>query len=141
MSVLLTRELENRLDELPALLDAIESLATTHSWSDQFRTHVLLVVEELVVNVISYGGRGTDDGWVKVEMEDGGDSLMITISDNGKAFDPFAQADVPDIDLDLDSREIGGWGVHFVREMTDAQLYERIGESNRVSLRKRWDSA
>lgn len=139
--MLLTRKLENRLDELPALLDAIESLASAHGWSDQFRTHVLLVVEELVVNVISYGGRGPDDGWVEVNMENSGDSLLITLTDNGKAFDPFSQSDAPDLDLDLDSREIGGWGVHFVREMTDEQHYQREGEINRVSLRKLWNAA
>lgn len=138
--MLLDRKLANRLEELPGLLDAIESLAAERKWTDLFRTHVLLVVEEIVVNVISYGGRGPDDGWVRVVLSDSQDGLQIDICDNGVAFDPFVGAAAPSLDLDLDSREVGGWGVHFVREMTDLHRYERVGEENRVRLFKRWSA-
>jgi len=135
---LLETRLPHQVDRLPELLDAIEALAAQFGWSDAFRHQVLLVVEELVVNAMSYGGRTPGDGWVSVCLIGEEDSLVIQIADNGREYDPFASAPEPSLDLDLDSRAIGGLGVHFVREMTDSREYRRIDGENHLRLTKRW---
>ena len=98
-----------------------------------------LVIEELVVNAVNYGGQPPGQGWVEVCIDAAEDGVSVSIEDNGKAFDPFSVAE-PDTELDLDSRAIGGLGVHFVREMTQIQGYERVGVINRVTLFKRLSS-
>jgi anti-sigma regulatory factor (Ser/Thr protein kinase) len=50
-------------------------------------------------------------------------------------FDPTMQA-VPDIDAELDDRTVGGLGMFLVREMTDAQCYERADGENRFRVER-----
>ena len=136
--LLLESRLPHQVDRLPDLLDAIEALAAQVGWHDGFRHQVLLVVEELVVNAMSYGGCAPGDGWVSVRLLAEEDELVIHIADNGREYDPFASAPEPSLDLDLDSRAIGGLGVHFVREMTDSRDYRRVDGENHLRLTKRW---
>lgn len=125
----------NSVDQLPQILDGLEQTGAQQDWDTGLRMHIALVVEELVVNAASYGGRAPGEGWVEVRIEAIAEGLRIVIEDNGQAFDPFSVSE-PDTELDLDSRAIGGLGVHFVREMTDRQTYERLGEINRITLIK-----
>ncbi len=138
---LLRMRLPHQVERLPELLDAIERLAGDQGWDDAFRAQLLLVVEELVVNAMSYGGCEPGAGWVEIGFVASHDGLDIQISDNGKAYDPFSSAPEPDLDLDLDDRPIGGLGVHLVKEMTDRHSYQRSGDENRVALFKRWSAA
>jgi serine/threonine-protein kinase RsbW len=138
--LLLERKLECRIESLPGLLDAIEGIAGQHGWPDSFRTNVLLVVEELVVNAISYGGRTAEDGWVTVRLLGTPEGLSVEIADNGVAFDPLVSTPEPSLDQDLESRAVGGLGVFFVRELTDSQRYERINDENRIALFKYWQA-
>ncbi len=126
---------ENRIEELPRILDGLESTGAEQKWDPAFQMQLALVIEELVVNAIHYGGQA--QGWVEVRIEASEDGVIVVIEDNGRAFDPFSVA-TPDTSGDLESRSIGGLGVHFVREMTDHHQYERVGELNRVTLFKQY---
>ena len=129
----------NSITELPSILDGLEATGLDQAWDPIFQMQLTLVVEELVVNAINYGGRLAGQGWAEVRVESADGGFCITIEDNGLAFDPFSAAE-PDTELDLDSRGIGGLGVHFVREMTESYCYERLGEINRVVLFKKFSS-
>ena len=137
MSTLLFQcRIGNSVDELPRILDGLESTGLQNDWDPVFQMQLALVIEELVVNAVNYGGQPPGQGWAEVRIDAAGDGVSVTIEDNGKAFDPFSVAE-PDTELDLDSRAIGGLGVHFVREMTQGHGYERVGAINRVTLFKR----
>lgn len=127
--------ISNSVDQLPQILDGLEQAGAREGWEPGLQMQIALVVEELVVNAASYGGRAPGEGWVQVCIDAMPEGLRIVIEDNGQAFDPFSVAE-PDTDLDLDSRAVGGLGVHFVREMTDQHGYERLGELNRITLIK-----
>jgi anti-sigma regulatory factor (Ser/Thr protein kinase) len=137
-SILFETRIPHRIERLPALLDEIQQFAESARWDSLFSAQLLLVVEELVVNAVSYGGRDPDEGWVDVRFDRIEDGLSIVITDNGQPYDPFESAPEPDLDLDLDSRPVGGLGVHFVKEMTDTQTYVRTESGNRITLLKRW---
>lgn len=124
--------------ELPPLLDRIEALAQDRGWADLFRSQVMLVIEEWVVNALSYGGRDIGQGWVRVQLFETVEGLEIRMTDNGDAFDPFAAAPEPSLDLDLDQRAVGGLGIYFMRELTDQRTYQRHHDENHVVLFKRW---
>lgn len=128
------------IDQLPLVLDGLEQTGSELDWDPSFQMQIALVVEELMVNCISYGGRPKGQGWAEVRLEKVSQGLAIVIDDNGQAFDPFSAAQ-PDTELDIESRSIGGLGVHFVREMADSYAYERLDELNRVTLFKRLTTA
>jgi anti-anti-sigma factor len=69
-----------------------------------------------------------------VELD--GELVRVTISDNGPPFDPLAFAD-PDTALSVEEREIGGLGIHLVRQMMDEVSYQRRDGENVVVLAKR----
>ena len=61
--------------------------------------------------------------------------LGVTISDDGRPFNPFEGAP-PDTELSVDDRPIGGLGVHLVQNVMDEVAYERHGTKNVVTLVK-----
>ena len=63
------------------------------------------------------------------------DTLTFVISDDGKPFDPTTRAEV-DITLSAEERNIGGLGIHLVRNIMDTVSYERKDNQNVLTLIK-----
>ena len=124
---------------LLVVAESIEALAESDDWPAEARFHVDLVLEELVQNIVSYGFPDGRPGEFELNIDREGADLIIMLSDNGVAFDPFSLA-VPDTDLPLEERSIGGLGVHFTRTLMSAYGYRRDGDLNRVELRKSLDA-
>lgn len=114
---------------------AFGDFADTHALPDAVRRSVSVVLDELLTNTLSYGlaDRG---GEVIVDVELHADRLVVTISDDGRPFDPFAQP-APDTTLSVEDRPIGGQGIHLVRRMVDDLSYLRRSDRNIVTLTKR----
>ncbi len=124
------------VEALPEVLDGLETTGLNAGWDPAFQMQLALVIEELMVNALVHGGQEAGQAWSEVILYGEPEGVKAVLQDNGLAFDPFS-LDAPDTDLDLDSRAIGGLGVHLVRQMTDSQHYEREGDCNRVNLFKR----
>ncbi len=130
-------EISNSLDEIPGLAETVEAFGEEHDLPAKLVFQLNLTLEELVTNVICHGY--DDDGvhaiHVRLALADG----MITaeVEDDGRPFDPFADAAPPDLEQDLDDRPIGGLGVHLVRSFMDEVSYRREGDRNRVRLSTR----
>ena len=75
-------------------------------------------------------------GDITVEAASSDVRLKFTITDSGKPFDPTVQADV-DTTLPARQRRIGGLGIHIVRQIMDSINYERVGNLNVLTLRKK----
>ena len=105
-----------------------------------FKDHMALVnpinlkIEELYSNSINYGKAKNLE--VKVILEMKGHALKIKYEDNGIAFNPLTEAKQPDLESDLEGHAVGGLGVHFIKNMTDNQSYERINKTNQLTLEK-----
>ena len=127
------------VEALPEVLDGLETTGLNAGWDPAFQMQLALVIEELMVNALVHGGQEAGQGWSEVILYGEAESVKAVLQDNGLAFDPFS-LDAPDTDLDLDSRAIGGLGVHLVRQMTESQHYEREGDRNRVTLFKRHEA-
>jgi anti-sigma regulatory factor (Ser/Thr protein kinase) len=134
----LNLQIHTSMDELASVLEEVDKMATLAQWSPAFQLQVGLVIEELVVNAITYGGQRSTQGWIRLKLTGDDRGLHIQLEDNGIAFDPFYLLPPPDTESDLEDRPIGGLGVHLVRKMTDEQSYERIGGVNRIQLTKVW---
>jgi serine/threonine-protein kinase RsbW len=95
---------------------------------------VRLVVEELVVNIVSYAYRDqvlAGEVELAVEPTDGG--LRLTLIDEGCPYN-LLETPPPDLLAGLDERPIGGLGVHFVRSLAREIEYERSEGRNIVRL-------
>lgn len=95
-----------------------------------------IVVEELVTNVIDYGGVPAGEHAVRVELSAEAGELVIVITDRGAAYNPLLRED-PDVTLPAEQRPIGGLGVHFCKKLTDVQEYVYRDGCNILTLRKK----
>jgi len=125
----------NRLEEIDVINKNFNDFAEEHGVPEAIRRRVNLVFDELLNNIISYAYGDDDEHVVEVVISLAGDRLGVTITDDGRAFNPF-EGVPPDTDLAVDDRPIGGLGVHLVQNVMDHVAYERHGTKNVVSLTK-----
>ena len=118
----LTLELDAEIESLATADKAVGDFAESMSWPDEATFKVKLVLEEILMNVISYGGDSSQKPRITLHLSQQNDLLSMEISDDGIAFDPLT-APPPDLESDLDDRPIGGLGVHLVRELMDNVSY------------------
>ena len=128
--------LANRRDELPLLAAWIDEQAAALSFPAPLAMSLNLALEEWVVNVISYAYADAAAHTIELRLWRGPDRLRIEIEDDGRPFDPTAQA-APDTDAPLELRKIGGLGIHFIRKTVDEMSYHRRDNHNLLILVKR----
>jgi len=96
---------------------------------------VNIVFDELLHNIISYAYNDNKEHDIIIELEFSGNRLSIAITDDGIPFNPL-EAKKPDTELSLEEREIGGLGIHLVRNLMDKVSYKRQVDKNVISLTK-----
>lgn len=129
-------ELPAELGSLAELARFVEEKGLALGMAHEARRALELASDEAVTNVINYAYRGLPPGSINIRLERQGDTVEMTIEDRGVEFDP-ALAHEPDLDSPLERRPIGGLGLYFIHEMTDAVIRERIDGVNRLKLIKR----
>ena len=136
MSHQITLELMADMAGLETADQALDQFASRMTWPETALFQVRLVLEELMMNVISYGAAGgTAIPRVRLHLDQQGSLLRMEIADDGVAFDPL-QAPAPDLDASIEDRPIGGLGVFLVRELMDSVDYAREAGWNRLSVTK-----
>lgn len=92
-----------------------------------------LCLQEVVQNILDHAGRGSSASGIDLEAGFEGRQAILRVSDPGTPFD-LRQAPPPAEADSLGELQVGGWGVHLVREFTDQLDYQRMGERNVVTL-------
>jgi serine/threonine-protein kinase RsbW len=129
-------EVESKLESIPVISDFIANTLDSFTVSPAIIFKVQLAVDEACTNVIKYAYSG-QIGIIKLTCELLDDSLVITIKDKGKPFDPLS-IPTPDLEADLEERKIGGLGMFFMKKMMDDVSYEfSPEEGNKLTMRKR----
>lgn len=133
MNTELHLRVETRQDELDRVSAAIEDFGLEANWPMDVVFKVNLALEEIVLNVMNYGH---DGGMHEIEISLCAEenALTIEIVDDGRPFDPLNDAPIPDVNAELDERNIGGLGVHLVRKMMDDVRYRRAEGKNYLTL-------
>jgi len=125
----------SRLEEIERVHHAFNEFADRHTVPIKLRREINLVFDELLNNIINYAFEDEDEHRIDVQIRLSETGLTVTITDDGKPFNPF-ENDPPDTALPIEDRPIGGLGVHLVRNVMDRISYERHGEKNVVLLEK-----
>src|SRR5947208_1342573 len=135
--------MESRLRLSSDSSDAIRLTEFAHTFCsrqglpDAECSRLLVILDELFTNTISYGYQETTGGGqIEISLSLDGDRLVVEFSDDGTPFDPL-NSDPPDLDLPLEERPIGGIGIALVRALVDEIGYRREDSRNRLTLRRR----
>lgn len=127
--------LKNDFSEIPPAADAVAKFLAGQGASPEILYFARLVIEELASNTIKYGYDDEEAHEILVRARLEGGTLALEVSDDGRPFDPL-DAPEPAAHVPAHEREIGGLGLHFVREMADSLGYERRGGRNVVTATK-----
>jgi serine/threonine-protein kinase RsbW len=128
--------IRNNFDELPAAAGAATQFLESNNASTEVIFAANLAIEEIVTNTIKYGYNDALQHEIAIRLSLTKRVLWIEICDDGNEFDPFSQPE-PNICLPANERQIGGLGIHFLRNMLDTCTYVRREEQNIVSLSKK----
>jgi sigma-B regulation protein RsbU (phosphoserine phosphatase) len=93
-----------------------------------------LVGEELLTNIVRAAGADGGKTRVSMEVKLTPAEIVMTMRDNGLGFDPLSRAS-PNLDAEIEDRDVGGLGVHLVRELAADCRYERIDDTNVLTIR------
>lgn len=96
-----------------------------------------LMLDELLTNIAEHGFASGTSGLIVVRARRLGQTVELHLRDSGGAFDPLT-AQPPDLSADIESRPVGGLGIHFVRKLADRIAYQRKGGWNELDILKRW---
>jgi anti-sigma regulatory factor (Ser/Thr protein kinase) len=122
--------------ELTKLEGFTADFAQKSGLSDKDLFALQIIVEELVTNVIDYGGVPAAEHAATVDLAVQNGVLSIVITDRGKEYNPLLRND-PDVTLPAEERPIGGLGVHFCKKLTETQDYVRRDGCNVLTLRRK----
>ena len=90
-----------------------------------------------MTNVIDYAYPPGVLGKVELRADITPGALTFTLVDGGAPFDPTSRGEV-DINASVEDRQIGGLGIHLIRQIMDEVKYERIDNKNVLKLTKKY---
>ena len=129
-------QIRDQRREIGAINDALERAAAAGDVPEAPMRAMQVALDELLTNAISYG-ESTADNPVRVQLILSRSALRAVINQPGPEFDPTMLA-APDTEGALQDREIGGLGIHLVRNMMDEFQYRYEQGTNVVSIGKKY---
>lgn len=127
----------NQLSELEKLAGDLESFGEKEDLNPAVVNAFNLCLDEILTNIISYGFEDEGEHEIVLDMGREGDWITAVMEDPGKEFNPLTDAKDPDLEAELEDREIGGLGIFFLKQMMDELTYERVGDRNRLTMKKK----
>ena len=129
-------QIKNELSEMTTLRKAVRDFSEQNQLTPDIEFVLDLCLEELITNVIKYGYDQPAQRQIQIDLSLQEGLLVLEIIDDGKPFDP-TRIPEPDLDVPLEERQIGGLGIHLVRNYVDSMEYKREEDRNITTLKKR----
>jgi phosphoserine phosphatase RsbU/P len=127
--------IHNRKEDLQQVTRLLDELAGRHRLPADAIADVQIALDEVLTNIAQYAYAGPGLQEIHVRFCVYHDSVEAVIEDGGRPFDPLSVAPV-DRSVPLRERRVGGLGVHFVRNLMSEVVYARVGETNRLTLKR-----
>ncbi len=106
----------------------------SHINNDESKLYMIdLLIEEIVVNIINYGFKEAEEGFINVMVDTANEDLVVEISDNGIPFSPLDQK-APDLSISIENRHPGGLGIFLVKQIAKDIEYVRKNNNNILRL-------
>jgi len=129
-------DLRATFEEVVRAATAVRELCEVRGVPREPTDDLILGLDEMLANIVTYGYPGNPAGAIAVRVVITEDALRLDISDRAPAFNPL-EAAAPDLDAPLDTRPVGGLGVHLARSVMDTMEYAREDGENRLRLVRR----
>lgn len=125
-----------RYDSLAKIAELVHK-ATQEFGLDPLSSYgVETAVDEACSNIIEHAYGGEGKGEIEFNYRIEGDSLIITLRDNGKGFNPN-KIRKPKINVPLKNRQKTGLGLYFIHQWMDEVQFDVINKANVLTMIKR----
>lgn len=122
------------INEIPAVSEKLEGALEASGFSPEAVLDTQLAVEEAITNVIVHGYK-RPGGEILITCRASPRAVEIQISDSAPQFDPLSIPE-PDIDADVNERQIGGLGIYLLKQVMDHIAYRYENGKNILTLVK-----
>ncbi len=141
MTQVLDLVIKSDFEELSGLCLKINDFLDEQQLSPRVVYGVNLALEEVLTNILKYGyDEPTKDHDISVQLEVTGPGIVLKIVDDGHKFD-VEQAPEPDTTIPICDRDVGGLGIHLVRNMLDSLRYSREQGKNILEITIKGEAA
>ena len=127
--------IQNSLEQIPQVLSCFEKFASVHKLPEKIIMKMGIVFDDVLSNIIKYAYSDEEDHAISVYFEFHSNTLRVTVKDDGIPFNPLSTK-APDTKLPLAKRELGGIGIHLVKNLVDECYYKRKVNENILTLVK-----
>ena len=123
-----------RVSELRDLATMVEDFGDANNLTAPKVFAINLELDELITNTVTHGSfEAGIDPRIDIHLRVESDILILTMEDNGSPFDPTLDTD-PNTAAPLESRNVGGLGLHLVKNFANRISYEFVEGKNRSTL-------
>ncbi len=123
----------NHFSELSVVDDKVDAFAAQCKLPTATTSKLKLIFDELLNNIISYAYTDDAEHEIEICLEVVGHRLVVSIADDGLPFNPLT-VEPPDTNSPLAERQVGGLGIHLVRNLVDEATYQRRVDRNVLTL-------
>jgi anti-sigma regulatory factor (Ser/Thr protein kinase) len=131
-----TLTIGNSIAELQKVVDFVENFGVTHKVSKGATNDVNLCLDEILNNIVSYAYEDQSQHPIAITLSLADGWLIAEVSDDGKPFNPWQPGPEP-IEGNLQSRRVGGLGRSFVKALMGEVDYQRKGQYNVLTIKKK----
>jgi serine/threonine-protein kinase RsbW len=117
---------------------AADKLAAEAGLSEDERFHVTMAVREAAVNAVLHGNEYDSTREIAVGLENTGKSLVFTIADEGKGFNPET---LPDPLAPENLLRGTGRGIFLIRSLMDEVHFRQLHPGTELTLVKHLEAA
>ena len=128
-------KLKNQMQELERVNLFVEEICEELGLDIELQMNLNLVIEEMVVNVISYAYPEGTEADIELVAETKGKELTFVLTDRGKEFDPTMRESA-DMDVNPAERDLGGMGIFIVKNIMNEVSYQRLEGKNLLTMKK-----
>lgn len=128
-----TFTIQNTLDDLPKVAEWVGGLDEDLGLPFQVVFRLDLVLAEALANVIQHAFPDGGIHDIQIDLTVTDELATLDVIDPGVAFDPLSVAEAKQAD-NLQDVDIGGLGVHMIRNFMDAVSYRREGDKNILTM-------
>lgn len=127
-------ETDAKLENLASIANFIRNSMGEYDLNQRMIFQIQLAVDEACSNIILHG-YPQKKGKIHIYCSKNDGKIFVVIEDWGKSWDP-CKVKVPDLNADLEEREIGGLGVHLIKTFMDKVTYHKENGKNILTMIK-----
>jgi serine/threonine-protein kinase RsbW len=125
---------------IATVMQLVDDLAAECALPAPAVTDMQVALDEVLANIVSYAHTDGSTHDIRVRLTVTPGVLEAEVEDDGRPVDPLT-VPTPDLSAPLGERQVGGLGIHFVKRLMSEVRYARVGDRNRLVLKRRLDDA